>query len=73
MTTRKPGVPLLPGYSINHPMPVKGEERRAKPQKLCYFKNTMYDFPIPQHEPEYNAEEAKELCSTMEKADWRYL
>mmetsp|Transcript_16707 Transcript_16707/g.41351 ORF Transcript_16707/g.41351 Transcript_16707/m.41351 type:complete len:615 (+) Transcript_16707:249-2093(+) len=72
MATRNTVVPLLPGYRINHPMPVKGEERKGRSQKLTYFKNTMFDFPVPAHEPAYDAEEAKELCATMEKPDWRF-
>ena len=43
-------MPFLPGYNITHPLPVKTGERKAKPQKLCYFKNAMYDFPLPQVE-----------------------
>ncbi|CAD7969832.1 unnamed protein product [Amoebophrya sp. A25] len=72
MATRKQAIPLLPGYSVNHPMPLKGSERKPKPQNLVYFKNTMYDFPAKEHEPTFDATETAELMETMKKPDWRF-
>lgn len=68
---RQHNIPLLPGYRPTHPPPVKGTERREKPQRLVYYKNTMYDFGCPKHEQEYDADTASKLASTVKNPTWR--
>ncbi len=65
-------LPLLPGYRINHPPPVKVNERKGKNQSLVYYKNSMYDFPVAAHEEKYDPEQAKAFAEHMAKPTWRF-